>query len=42
MHAHCIRLRMLETYIYNSVSHTIIFLYIIIKVISKFHMLNDR
>ena len=29
MHAHCIRLCMLETYIYNSVSHTIDF-YIII------------
>ena len=43
MHPHCIRLCMLETYIYNSVSHTIdFFLYILIKLISKFHILNDR
>ena len=42
MNAHCIRLCMLETYIYNSVSHTIDFLYILIKLISKFHILNDR
>ena len=33
---------MLETYIYNSVSHTIDFLYILFKLISKFHILNDR
>ena len=33
---------MLETYIYNSVSHTIDFLYILTKLISKFHILNDR
>ena len=33
---------MLETYIYNSVSHTIVFLYILIKLISKFYILNDR
>ena len=42
MNAHCIRLCMLETYIYNSVSHTIDFLYILIKLISKFCILNDR
>ena len=28
MHVHCISLCMLETYIYNSVSHTIDFFYI--------------
>ena len=28
MNAHCIRLCMLETYIYNSVSHTIDFFFI--------------
>ena len=42
MHVHCIRLCMLEIYIYNSVSHTIDILYILIKLISKFHILNDR
>ena len=42
MHVHCICLCMLKTYIYNSVSHTIDFLYILIKLICKFHMLNDR
>ena len=42
MHAHCIRLCMLATYIYNSVSHTIDFLYILIELISKFQILNDR
>ena len=42
MHVHCIRLCMLETYIYNSVSHTIDFLYILNKLISKFYILNDR
>ena len=42
MHADCIRLCMLETYIYSSISHTIDFLYILIKLISKFHILNDR
>ena len=42
MHVHCIRLCMLETYINKSVSHTIDFLYILIKLISKFHILNDR
>ena len=42
MHVHCIRLRMLDTYIYNSVSDTIDFLYILIKLICKFHILNDR
>ena len=39
MHVHCIRFCMLETYIYNNVSHTIEFsLYIIIKLISTYHM----
>ena len=33
---------MLETYIYNSVNYIIDFLYILIKLISKFHILNDR
>ena len=44
MHVHCIRLCMLETYIYNSVSYTctIDFLYILIKLINKFNILNDR
>ena len=42
MNAHCICLCMLETYIYNSVSHTIDFLYSLIKLIGKFHILNDR
>ena len=44
MHVHYIRLCMLETYIYNSVSHVIdfIYIYILIKLISKFHILNDR
>ena len=42
MNAHCIRLCMLETYIYNSVSHTIDFLYILIKLISKFYILSAR
>ena len=42
MHVHFIRLCMLETYIYNRVSHTIDYLYILIKLISKFHILNDR
>ena len=42
MRVHCIRLCMLETNIYNSVSHTIVFLYDLIKLISKFHMLNAR
>ena len=42
MHVHCIRLCMLDTYIYNSVSDTIDFLYILIKLICKFHILNDR
>ena len=42
MNAHCIRLYMLETYIYNSVSHTIDFLYILIKLTSKFFILRDR
>ena len=42
MNAHCIRLGMLETYIYNSVSHTIDFLYILFKFISKLYILSDR
>ena len=43
MNAHCIRLCMLETYIYNSVSLTIhLFIYILIKLISKFYILSDR
>ena len=42
MHVHYIRLCLLETYIYNSVSHIIDFLYTLIKFISKFHILNDR
>ena len=33
---------MLETYIYNSVSHAIDFFYILIKLITTFHILNDR
>ena len=40
MHVHCIRLCMLETYSYNNVSHTIDFLYILIKLISTYHMLT--
>ena len=42
MNAHCIRLCMLETYINNSVSHTIDILYILIKLVSKFYILSDR
>ena len=43
--AHCIRLCMLETYIYNSVSHTIDFLYILIIYLYIYiylYILGDR
>ena len=40
MHVHCIRLCMLETNSYNNVSYTIEFLYILIQLISTYHMLT--
>ena len=42
MHVHCIRLCMLETYIYNKVSHAIDFFIYFNKINKNISYVNDR